>query len=353
VDEMAEQSKFKGYGPEQGYDFLRNAITAEYTERGSVVNADEIFVSDGSKCDSGNIQEIFSLDAKVALTDPAYPVYVDTNVMAGRTGKANAKGEYEGLEYLPTTAENDFVAAFPAPDTDLIYLCSPNNPTGTVLTKEKLKEWVDFAKKNGSIILFDAAYEAFITDPELPRSIYEIEGAREVAIEFRSMSKSAAFTGTRLAWTVVPKELMGKGENDEDVSIHALWNRRQCTKFNGASYPVQKAAAAAFSVEGKKQIAEVVAYYMENAKMIKEELTKQGIECFGGENAPYIWFKTPQGLSSWEFFDALLNKCQVVGTPGAGFGASGEGYFRISAFALRDNVLEALERIAAVKSWKD
>lgn len=353
VDEMANPETFKGYGPEQGYEFLRNEIAAEYKERGSNVNADEIFVSDGSKCDSGNIQEIFSTDAKVALTDPSYPVYVDTNVMAGRTGAANEVGEYAGLEYLPTTAENDFVASFPAPDTDLIYLCSPNNPTGTVLTKEVLTEWVKFAKENGAIILFDAAYEAFISDPTIPRSIYEIEGAREVAVEFRSMSKSAAFTGTRLAWTVVPKELMGKGDNGEDVSIHALWNRRQCTKFNGVSYPVQKAAAAAFSAEGKAQIAEVVAYYMDNAKMIKDALTKQGVECFGGDNAPYIWLKTPEGISSWEFFDVLLNKCQVVGTPGAGFGASGEGYFRISAFALKENVTEALARIAAVESWKD
>lgn len=345
VDEMGTIEGFRGYGPEQGYDFLRHAIANDYIDRNIKVDADEIFVSDGSKCDSGNIQEIFSSDASLAVTDPVYPVYVDTNVMAGRSGSSDEQGQYLGFSYLPTTAENNYEPPFPETATDLIYLCSPNNPTGTVLSKEKLAEWVKFAKDNGSIILFDAAYADFISNPDLPRSIFEIEGAREVAIEFRSLSKNAGFTGTRCAYTIVPKELTGKNELGEDVSIHALWNRRHCTKFNGVSYPVQRGAEASFTPEGKAQIDDLISYYMENAKIIKEGLDTLGIETFGGENAPYIWLKTPEGKGSWEFFDWLLETCQIVGTPGAGFGAAGEGYFRISSFAVRENVKEAVERM--------
>lgn len=345
VDEMGTVEGFRGYGPEQGYDFLREAIAADYAAKGCDVAADEIFVSDGSKCDSGNIQEIFAADAKIALTDPVYPVYLDTNVMAGRTGKAGEDGRYEGMQYLPTTAENDFVPPFPTTEADVIYLCSPNNPTGTVLTKEQLTEWVEFAKANEMIILFDGAYEAFISDETLPKSIYEIPGAKECAIEFRSFSKHAGFTGIRCGYTVVPKGLKGKNDKGEEVSVHALWNRRHCTKFNGVSYPVQRAAEAVFSEQGKKETAELIAYYMENAKIIGDSLREMGIEVYGGENAPYIWLKTPEGMGSWEFFDYLLNEAQIVGTPGAGFGAAGEGYFRISSFALRDNVMEAVGRL--------
>lgn len=351
VDEMAQLNSFKGYGPEQGYDFLREAIANDFKARGAQVEADEVFVSDGSKCDCGNIQEIFSTDAIIAVTDPVYPVYVDTNVMAGRTGEADENGRYAGLHYLPTTAENDFCPAFPEVPVDLVYLCSPNNPTGSCMTREQLTAWVNWAKENKAVILFDAAYEAFISDSTIPRSIFEIPGAREVAIEFRSLSKSAGFTGTRLAYTVVPKELFGSDDKGAQISIHALWNRRHCTKFNGVSYPVQKAAAAVFTPEGQKQCQEVVAYYMENARLIREGLNKVGITTYGGTNAPYVWLKTPAGLGSWEFFDKLLSTCQVVGTPGAGFGAHGEGYFRISSFALRENVLEALQRISEVESW--
>jgi LL-diaminopimelate aminotransferase len=351
VDEMGDLSSFKGYGPEQGYDFLLEAIAADFKARGAQVEADEVFVSDGSKCDVGNIQEIFSTNATIAVTDPVYPVYVDTNVMAGRTGAADENGRYAGLHYLPTTAENGFFPPFPEVPVDLVYLCSPNNPTGAVMNREQLTSWVQWAKANDAVLLFDAAYEAFISDPSIPRSIFEIPGAREVAIEFRSLSKSAGFTGTRLAYTVVPKELMGTNDQGEKVSIHALWNRRHCTKFNGVSYPVQKAAAAVFAPEGQKECAEIVAYYMENARLIREGLTAAGITVYGGTNAPYVWLKTPEGIGSWAFFDKLLNECQVVGTPGAGFGAHGEGYFRISSFALRENVLEALKRISEVKSW--
>jgi LL-diaminopimelate aminotransferase len=351
VDEMGALQSFKGYGPEQGYDFLLEAIASDFRAKGAEVNADEVFVSDGSKCDTGNIQEIFSTECVIAVTDPVYPVYVDTNVMAGRTGLALEGGRYEGLHYLPTTPENGFNPPFPEVPVDLVYLCSPNNPTGACLTREQLTAWVQWAKANGAIILFDAAYEAFISDPSIPRSIFEIPGAREVAIEFRSLSKSAGFTGTRLAFTVVPKELYGTNDKGEKISIHALWNRRHCTKFNGVSYPVQKAAAAVYSPEGQKESAEVVAYYMENARLIRETLTGLGLEVHGGVNAPYCWVKTPNGLGSWEFFDKLLNECQVVGTPGAGFGKCGEGYFRLSAFALRENVQEALKRITEVKEW--
>ena len=343
VDELAQSSTFKGYGPEQGYAFLRELIV-ENDFKGLPVEADEIFVSDGSKCDSGNIQEIFSLDSKIAIADPAYPVYVDSNVMAGRTGQANAQGMYEGITYMPLTEENSFSPAFPKEKAEIIYLCSPNNPTGVAMGKEELKKWVDYANENNAIILFDAAYEKFISTPGIPHSIFEIEGARTCAIEFRSFSKTAGFTGVRCGITVVPKELQGETSTGEKVSIHSLWNRRQCTKFNGASYPVQKAAAATYSEEGKKEVDGLVAYYMENAKIIKEGLESKGYTVFGAVDAPYCWIKTPDG-DSWGFFDKLLSVCNVVSTPGAGFGPSGEGYIRLSAFGTRENVTEAIGRI--------
>jgi len=345
VDEMAEQTSFKGYGPEQGYGFLREAI-ASNDYNGLSISPDEIFVSDGSKCDSGNIQEIFDTNCKVAIADPAYPVYVDTNVMAGRTGEADKDGTYAGIEYMPLNEDNSFSPALPSGAVDLIYLCSPNNPTGMTMSKDELKQWVDYAKKNDAIILFDAAYERFISNPDVPRSIFEIEGARECAIEFRSFSKTAGFTGVRCAFTVIPKDLMGKSASGEKISVHQLWNRRHNTKFNGASYPVQKAAAAIYSEQGKKQVEERVAYYMENAKIIREALSAKGISVFGGVDAPYVWLKTPGG-DSWAFFDQLLNDCHLVGTPGAGFGPSGEGYFRLSAFSTRENIEEAIKRIDA------
>lgn len=347
LDEMADRSTFRGYGPEQGYGFLRNAIADnDYKARGCDVAADEIFVSDGSKCDSGNILDIFGTDNVVAVTDPVYPVYVDTNVMTGRTGQADDSGRYEGLVYIPVTAANDFTPALPEQKVDLIYLCYPNNPTGTIATKETLKQWVDYAKENDSIILFDAAYEAFITDPEIPHSIYEVEGARDVAIEFRSFSKNAGFTGTRCAFTVVPKSLRGNTPGGESVEIHSLWNRRHCTKFNGVSYPIQRGAEAAYSDAGKQQIADLVSFYLGNAKLLRDGLTSAGIDVYGGVNAPYVWLKTPGDLSSWDFFDQLLQKGHLVGTPGSGFGAAGEGYFRLSAFNSRANVEEAVQRFA-------
>lgn len=346
VDEMGDAGTFKGYGPEQGYAFLRELIAKhDYTSRGAEVAADEIFVSDGSKCDSGNIQEIFDIGCKIAIVDPVYPVYVDTNVMAGRSGKMTESGRYEGFTYLPSTAENNFKPPVPAEKTDLIYLCSPNNPTGTTLNKQDLTQWVAYARQHNAIIFFDAAYEAFITDESLPHTIYEIEGARECAIEFRSFSKNAGFTGTRCAFTVVPKELKGIGANGEPVSIHQLWNRRHCTKFNGVSYPIQKGAAAVYSAEGQKEVKALVAYYLENAKIIREGLKEAGFKVFGGVNAPYIWIQTPGKSTSWEFFDQLLNEAHIVGTPGSGFGPSGEGYFRLSAFGQRENILEAVSRI--------
>lgn len=346
VEEMGDRSTFKGYGPEQGYAWLREKIAEhDFQSRGCEVDASEIFISDGSKCDTGNILDIFGKDNKIAVTDPVYPVYVDTNVMAGHTGSANEKGEYEGLVYLPVTAENNFTAELPSDRVDLIYLCFPNNPTGATATKEYLKTWVDYARANGSIILFDAAYEAFITDPSLPHSIYEIEGARDCAIEFRSFSKNAGFTGTRCALTVVPKTLMAKTSDGSDVELWKLWNRRQSTKFNGVSYIVQRGAEAVYSEAGQKQVKELVSFYLENAKIIREKLTAAGLTVYGGVNAPYVWVKAPSGLSSWDFFDKLLQTCHVVGTPGSGFGAAGEGYFRISAFNSRKNVEEAMKRI--------
>ncbi|MBD1825094.1 LL-diaminopimelate aminotransferase [Cyanobacteria bacterium FACHB-DQ100] len=348
VEDMGDRSLFKGYGPEQGYEWLREKIAKhDFHARGCEIDASEIFVSDGSKCDTGNILEIFGRDNTIAVTDPVYPVYVDTNVMAGNTGEANDRGEYAGLVYLPISAENNFTAEIPSQKVDLVYLCFPNNPTGAVATKEYLKAWVDYAKANGTIIFFDAAYEAYVTDESLPRSIYEIEGARDCAIEFRSFSKNAGFTGTRCALTVVPKTLTAKASDGSDVELWKLWNRRQSTKFNGVSYIVQRGAEAVYSEEGQAQIKTLVNFYLENAKIIREELTKAGLSVYGGVNAPYVWVKTPNGLSSWDFFDKLLNVCNVVGTPGSGFGAAGEGYFRISAFNSRENVVEAMKRITA------
>jgi LL-diaminopimelate aminotransferase len=344
VDEMGKPESFRGYGPEQGYDFLLNAISAHFKSQGAEVAPDEVFVSDGSKCDTANIQEIFDTDNVIAVTDPVYPVYVDTNVMAGRTGMAEG-GRYGNLVYMPTTAENGFDPELPKGKVDLIYLCSPNNPTGAVMSRASLEKWVKFAKANEAVILFDAAYEAFIAEKGLVHSIYEIPGAREVAIEFRSLSKTAGFTGTRCAYTVVPKELMARNDKGEKVALHGLWNRRQTTKFNGVSYPIQKAAAAIFTPEGEKAIRANIAYYMENARIIREGLKAAGFSVNGGVNAPYIWLKVPGNSTSWSFFDKLLNEVQVVGTPGSGFGACGEGYFRLSAFGFRPNVEEAVERI--------
>jgi LL-diaminopimelate aminotransferase len=351
VDDMANRDSFHGYGPEQGYEFLREAIAKnDYQSRGVNVSADEIFVSDGSKCDSGNILDIFGEDNVVAVTDPVYPVYVDTNVMTGRTGEADDAGRYDGLVYLPVTAENNFIPALPSQHVDLIYLCYPNNPTGTVASRETLKQWVDYAKQENAIILYDAAYEAFISEDGIPHSIYEIEGAREVAIEFRSFSKNAGFTGTRGAFTIVPRELTGTKKDGSSVEIHPLWNRRQSTKFNGVSYVIQKGAAAAYSDEGKQQIGELVDFYLTNAQLIREGLQAVGIDVYGGVNAPYVWLKTPGGKSSWDFFDELLDKAHLVGTPGSGFGASGEGYFRLSAFNSRVNIEEAVKRFQSLVS---
>ena len=346
VEEMGDRATFKGYGPEQGYLWLREKIAAhDYKARGCQIDASEIFVSDGSKCDTGNILDIFGKNNTIAVTDPVYPVYVDTNVMAGHTGPANQAGEYAGLTYLPMTAENHFTPELPTQKVDLLYLCFPNNPTGATATKSELKKWVDYARENDSIILFDAAYEAFITDPTLPHSIYEVDGARECAIEFRSFSKNAGFTGTRCALTVVPKTLMAKTADGSEAALHQLWSRRQSTKFNGVSYIVQRGAEAVYSEAGQAQIKGLVSFYLENAKIICEKLTAAGITVYGGVNAPYVWVKTPQGVSSWEFFDQLLQTANVVGTPGSGFGAAGEGYFRISAFNSRQNVEQAMLRI--------
>lgn len=345
VDEMATRSTFRGYGPEQGYDFLREAIAKnDYQARGVTVEPDEIFVSDGSKCDSGNILDVFGSNNVVAVTDPVYPVYVDTNVMAGHTGQADEAGRYGGLVYLPATAANEFTPPLPDRKVDLIYLCYPNNPTGTVATRETLAKWVKYAKANDATILYDAAYEAYITDPSIPHSIYEIEGGKDVAIEFRSFSKTAGFTGVRCAFTVVPKGLTGSLPGGGRQSIHALWNRRHTTKFNGVSYIVQRGAEAIYSPEGKSQIQDIVRFYLTNAKLLREGLQRVGITVYGGVNAPYVWLKTPKNLSSWDFFDQLLKTAHLVGTPGSGFGASGEGYFRLSAFNSRENVEEAMRR---------
>lgn len=349
IDEQRKTETFRGYGPEQGYDFLRNAIV-ENDFKGLGIAPDEIFVSDGAKCDCGNIVDIFGADNKVAITDPVYPVYIDTNVMSGRSGKFNEKtGMYENIVYMPVSKENDFVPELPKEKVDIIYLCFPNNPTGTVLKKAELQKFVDYAKENDAIILFDAAYEVFITECDIPHSIYELEGAKDVAIEFRSYSKTAGFTGIRCAYTVVPKTVFGKDSKENKVSLNKLWNRRTTTKFNGASYIVQRAAEATYSEEGRKQILENIKYYQENAKIIKEGLKEAGYEVFGGVNSPYVWLKTPNNLSSWDFFDELLEKANVVGTPGSGFGPSGEGYFRLTAFGTKENSIEAIKRIKEMK----
>ncbi len=343
VDEMADDNSFKGYGPEQGYEFLRESIANnDFRSRGADIASDEIFVSDGAKCDTGNIQELFSQDIKIAIPDPVYPVYLDTNVMAGRTGTFE-EGRYQGLVYLDSTKENNFVPSLPAEDVDLIYLCFPNNPTGSTISKVELKTWVDYARKNKALILFDAAYEAFIRDESLPKSIYEIDGAKEVAIEFRSFSKSAGFTGTRCAYTVVPKECVAYDSSGAKHFIHGLWNRRHCTKFNGVSYPVQRAAEAVYSVEGKKQSKALIDYYMENSAVVCKTMDKLGYDYVGGKNSPYIWIDGQ--MDSWKFFDMLLNKAGVVCTPGAGFGKCGNGYIRISAFNSHDKVREAMKRL--------
>jgi LL-diaminopimelate aminotransferase len=348
VEEMGTREGFHGYGPEQGYEFLIEAILKhDFAPRGIRLKSSEIFVSDGSKCDSGNIQEIFSMKNRVAVVDPVYPVYVDTNVMAGRTGPCQPSGHYEGMVYLPATEKNDFNPSPPAEKVDLVYLCSPNNPTGAVMTRSALKSWVDYAAENDAVLLFDAAYEAYITDPKIPHSIYEIPGADEVAIELRSFSKTAGFTGARCAYMVVPEKLRGRDPQGNPVALHPLWSRRHTTKFNGVSYPVQRAAQACYTPEGRAQIKEQVTYYMENARLIRKRLSATGLSVHGGMHAPYLWLKTPKGLGSWEFFDKLLNEAHVVGTPGVGFGPSGEGYFRLSAFGFREKIQEALERIVS------
>lgn len=343
VDEMADDSSFRGYGPEQGYDFLREAIAInDFQSRGADISAEEIFVSDGAKCDTGNIQELFTQDVTIAIPDPVYPVYLDTNVMAGRTG-GFSDGRYEGIVYLDSTKENGFVPGLPKEKVDLIYLCFPNNPTGSTISKDELKNWVDYARDNKALILFDAAYESFIRDASLPKSIYEIEGAKEVAIEFRSFSKNAGFTGTRCAFTVVPKECMAFDSKGNKHHLHALWNRRHCTKFNGVSYPVQRAAEAVYTEAGREQTKELVNYYLRNADHICEQIDALGFDYVGGKNSPYIWIDGGRG--SWEFFDMLLNEAGVVCTPGAGFGSCGEGFIRISAFNSYENVKEAMARI--------
>ena len=349
IDEMGTAEGFHGYGPEQGYGWLREAIAKnDFQARGCDITAEEIFVSDGSKCDSSNILDILGEGNRIAVTDPVYPVYVDSNVMAGRTGEADDGGRYGGLSYLPITAANDFTAPLPSEPVDLIYLCFPNNPTGAVASREQLKGWVDYALKHNALILFDAAYEAFIQDPSLPHSIFEIEGARQCAIEFRSFSKNAGFTGTRCALTVVPKGLTGTSASGEEVELWGLWNRRQSTKFNGVSYIVQRGAEAVYSEAGQAEVKALISFYMENAAIIRRELSAAGLTIYGGVHAPYVWIKTPDGMDSWGFFDHLLNKANVVGTPGSGFGAAGEGYFRLSAFNSRKNVDEAMARIRAL-----
>jgi LL-diaminopimelate aminotransferase len=350
VEDMSKPDTFKGYGPEQGYDFLREAIAKnDYHDRGADIHPDEIFVSDGSKCDTGNILEIFGMNNVIAIQDPAYPVYVDTSVMAGRTGEYLGNGYYDKLVYMPCTAENGFIPDIPEKKVDIVFLCYPNNPTGTTASKQELKKWVDYALKNKVVILYDSAYEAYISDPEIPHSIYEIEGAREVAIEFRSFSKTAGFTGTRCAYTVIPKNIVATTLNGEVKPVHPLWFRRHTTKFNGVSYPVQKAAAAIFTPEGKKEVRATINYYMNNAKILHKNLSEMGFQVFGGVNAPYVWINSGRGYKSWELFDKLLNEAHVVGTPGSGFGPCGEGYFRFSAFATLESVQKAMQRLGNIR----
>ena len=346
VLEMGNADTFMGYGPEQGYKFLiEEIIKNDFKPLGIELSTDEVFISDAAKCDTANIQEIFGLENVIAVTDPVYPVYVDSNVMAGRSGPMQDNGRYEGIVYLPCTAENNFTPELPKNPVDLIYLCLPNNPTGTTLTREELTKWVEYARENNSIILFDAAYEAYITEDDIPRSIYEIEGAKEVAIEFRSFSKNAGFTGTRCAFAVVPKEIMAYDSNGKAYDLNSLWNRRQTTKFNGVSYPVQRAAMAVYSPEGQKEIKENIAYYLNNANIVRKSMENIGLKVYGGINSPYIWVKTPENMDSWAFFDLLLKEANVVGTPGVGFGPSGEGYFRLTAFNTLENTEEAMNRI--------
>lgn len=351
VEDMGSRDSFRGYGPEQGYPFLREAIArGDYQDRGIEVSPDEIFVSDGSKCDTGNILEIFGSGNRIAITDPVYPVYVDTNVMAGNTGPADSNGSYEGLSYMPCSPGNGFVPAIPGFPVDLIYLCYPNNPTGATATRGQLQQWVEYARSHGAIIFYDAAYEAYINEPGIPRSIYEIDGARDCAIEFRSFSKTAGFTGVRCAFTVIPRGLMARTEAGDAQPLHPLWLRRQTTKFNGASYIVQRGAAAVYSEEGRKQVAALIGHYLQNAGLLRSACQAKGWKVYGGVNAPYVWVQCPDGLASWTFFDRMLRELHVVITPGAGFGAAGEGYFRISAFNSRQNVEEVCRRIR--EEWK-
>lgn len=346
VDEMANKSTFHGYGPEQGYDFLIDTIIKnDFEPRGIELSSSEVFISDGAKSDTGNIGDILGLDNKVAVTDPVYPVYVDSNVMGGRAGQLNGK-QWSDITYMPCTAENNFIPSIPSNRIDVIYLCYPNNPTGTTLTKAELKNWVDYALSHDALILFDAAYEAYIREDDIPHSIFEIEGAKRCAIEFRSFSKTAGFTGVRCGYTVIPKEVTATTATGERVALNALWNRRQCTKFNGTSYITQRGAEAIYSKEGKQQVRETIDYYMENARIMREGLTAAGIQVFGGKNAPYLWVKTPEGFTSWQFFDHLLNEANIVSTPGVGFGPSGEGYLRLTAFDQREDCIEAIQRIS-------
>lgn len=346
VEDMSKKETFMGYGPEQGYNFLiETIIKNDFNSRGVSLENDEVFISDGAKSDTGNIGDILSLDNIIAVTDPVYPVYVDTNVMAGRAGDLLKSGRWSNIVYLECNAENNFVPSLPKEKVDVIYLCFPNNPTGTTLTKSQLKTWVDYALKNQCLILFDAAYEAFITEDNVPHSIYEIEGAKQCAIEFRSFSKTAGFTGTRCGYTVIPKTVLAKNSKGEDVMLNKLWNRRQCTKFNGTSYIIQKAAQAVYSDEGKKETRMLIEYYLNNAKVIREGLTSAGYTVFGGVNSPYIWAQTPKGMDSWQFFDYLLKEKNIVATPGVGFGISGEGYIRFSALGDKDLTVKAMERL--------
>lgn len=346
VDEMANKSTFHGYGPEQGYDFLIDTIIKnDFEPHGIELSSSEVFISDGAKSDTGNIGDILGLDNKVAVTDPVYPVYVDSNVMGGRAGQLNGK-QWSDITYMPCTAENNFIPSIPSNRIDVIYLCYPNNPTGTTLTKAELKKWVDYALSHDALILFDAAYEAYIREDDIPHSIFEIEGAKRCAIEFRSFSKTAGFTGVRCGYTVIPKEVTATTATGERVALNALWNRRQCTKFNGTSYITQRGAEAIYSKEGKQQVRETIDYYMENARIMREGLTDAGIQVFGGKNAPYLWVKTPEGFTSWQFFDHLLNEANIVSTPGVGFGPSGEGYLRLTAFGQREDCIEAIQRIS-------
>jgi LL-diaminopimelate aminotransferase len=350
VDDLGQRETFHGYGPEGGYEFLRHAIAEfDYRSRGIEVTDDEVFVSDGSKCDCANILDIFGNDNRIAVMDPVYPVYVDTNVMAGHTGPAEESGVYSGLLYLPCTPENGFMPEVPGEPVDLVYLCSPNNPTGAVATRERLAEWVEFARRHDAVILFDAAYEAYISAPDIPHSIYEIPGACKCAIEFRSFSKNGGFTGVRCAFTVMPKELECRATNGEKFPLHPLWNRRFSTKFNGVSYVTQRGAEALYSEEGKAQVSALVSHYMENARILREAVAASGLDVYGGVNAPYIWVRGPKGITSWEIFDRLLQEQHIVVTPGSGFGRSGEGYFRISAFNSRANAAEAAQRFSAIK----